>query len=912
LLWSELVGTMSARWYYQVGPEAWLPFPDDACSVLEDRFLARAAANQPQSFQLQSGKYTYDVYLSDMLQINTSTGRRRSLDRRENQQQMQHSNQRITQLEASLEQSRRQEAEHRDQRDQLASRVAELQESEERLRAGLQREQLASQAASQRLTQEQTARADVTNEVRRLRADLEREQQAMKAAGRRLEEEQVARAEATRQARDAAAEMERLRQERGRRWEFQSHLGTWQPYDADSNAVLVRLHAAWIEEGSPDRDYEVTDRYHVNFGTMQQCSMRSGMLRPVRLQEYHGGAERIQLQAQSADLEANMGALADAFASLELQHGQATHQLEEATQEMAELRHAFDAVELERQQARDQLAEMSQEMTELRAVSDAVELERQQARDKVTQDMTELRAASDAVELERQHARDQLAEVTQEMTELHNVVNTLTLHRDQAIRDLAAEKAALDEARAMVRHEQTLEHLREDVARLNREKEQSEQKVELLNRESLDLQASLEKDRQHSRALEKTMQERRSEIDRLKDFADTRCQMLLQQVHHIGQVYNLSNVTRTDKSSEDSLRQTGSIPGLLGDRGKSIVVPAQVNHSKLKTSALSRSMLLNVFCELPHRGEYVPKEEQRLEPQSADFKFLELLFQSSCDSHRLQYNSEEWCEPPMLKIAEISTVTLEPKLLQQYSTNLDRICNRKRRFAVPVNFDRALRPITQKDASEYFLFHGCPWEAADQICKDGFHWKYAGTNTGAMFGQGIYFADRASKCDGYSTKDPDGMKRMVLARVALGNSLPRWRKCTDCKTEEEEEELAYVRGDRNGAISSCLRQLHATVPAPFSGWRHLRRAHAEAVMCDTPCPAGAGEPWTGDQGVAISDAEWPCLPFDLLGAATALAISEQMLAGLRRLRRQAARARFPGGCSAGCRAFGQPSTARQG
>ncbi|XP_051540797.1 protein mono-ADP-ribosyltransferase PARP14-like isoform X3 [Myxocyprinus asiaticus] len=71
--------------------------------------------------------------------------------------------------------------------------------------------------------------------------------------------------------------------------------------------------------------------------------------------------------------------------------------------------------------------------------------------------------------------------------------------------------------------------------------------------------------------------------------------------------------------------------------------------------------------------------------------------------------------------------------------------------------------------NEKLLFHGTGPNTTDQINHHGFNRSYAGLN-GAMYGNGTYFAvDPSYSAQGYSKPDVNGVKRMYLARVLVGD-----------------------------------------------------------------------------------------------------------------------------------------------
>ena len=75
--------------------------------------------------------------------------------------------------------------------------------------------------------------------------------------------------------------------------------------------------------------------------------------------------------------------------------------------------------------------------------------------------------------------------------------------------------------------------------------------------------------------------------------------------------------------------------------------------------------------------------------------------------------------------------------------------------------------IDSKALNEQFLFHGTGRDTANIICDHGYDERVASLS--GMFGAGIYFADQSCKAAQYATKGRDGVKVLLLNRVALGD-----------------------------------------------------------------------------------------------------------------------------------------------
>ena len=102
--------------------------------------------------------------------------------------------------------------------------------------------------------------------------------------------------------------------------------------------------------------------------------------------------------------------------------------------------------------------------------------------------------------------------------------------------------------------------------------------------------------------------------------------------------------------------------------------------------------------------------------------------------------------------------------------------------------------------SDFFarLFHGTSEAAARAICSSHFRLPESGIGGsahGALFGKGVYFADRAKKSHEYTVKNKSGLRVIMLCRVVLGNvlELPK----TDMKAHER------VAGTEHTSVTGC-------------------------------------------------------------------------------------------------------------
>lgn len=96
---------------------------------------------------------------------------------------------------------------------------------------------------------------------------------------------------------------------------------------------------------------------------------------------------------------------------------------------------------------------------------------------------------------------------------------------------------------------------------------------------------------------------------------------------------------------------------------------------------------------------------------------------------------------------------LHPLLQRQYELHRDR-----------------LEQCCERRPAEQVLYHGTAGATVPDICAHGFNRSFCGRN-GTLYGQGVYFAKRASLSvqDRYSPPDAEGHKAVFVARVLTGD-----------------------------------------------------------------------------------------------------------------------------------------------
>jgi len=77
----------------------------------------------------------------------------------------------------------------------------------------------------------------------------------------------------------------------------------------------------------------------------------------------------------------------------------------------------------------------------------------------------------------------------------------------------------------------------------------------------------------------------------------------------------------------------------------------------------------------------------------------------------------------------------------------------------------------RRSCNEWLLFHGTSHDRVEAILRNDFSMSFAGSSTGSLYGQGIYFADSITKADEYSVPDVNDLCCVLVCRVLGGHVL---------------------------------------------------------------------------------------------------------------------------------------------
>ena len=217
-----------------------------------------------------------------------------------------------------------------------------------------------------------------------------------------------------------------------------------------------------------------------------------------------------------------------------------------------------------------------------------------------------------------------------------------------------------------------------------------------------------------------------------------------------------------------------------------------------------------------------PVAARSLHIEDGLFLAMSAMFQASMVRHRLNHQSDQWCEPPNVVVTRILQVVSGRKVdeyqqARRYRCAEDSHCS-------PIDGMTAVKCEVEhgwRDLNEYLLFHGTSYTKSNVIAHEGLDAQRGGESVGAMFGRGVYFAQNASKSDFYTTcKDcttdscrdcthAEGERCILVTRVLLGESLivkhtdrtvQNWIRAPDKPTGGPYDSITAASKDDGGAV----------------------------------------------------------------------------------------------------------------
>jgi len=207
-------------------------------------------------------------------------------------------------------------------------------------------------------------------------------------------------------------------------------------------------------------------------------------------------------------------------------------------------------------------------------------------------------------------------------------------------------------------------------------------------------------------------------------------------------------------------------------------------------------------CVLPHDST-LPSQTSVSPADRTEFSFVEWLFTRSLVRHRQAKDPSLWCPVPRVKVLHVEKIenrTFLKRYVQRreelFEERAGHSCDPLRDIKTWIGKSMTVRRSIEEvcrcsdsgvNLNEVLLFHGSTHGKINGILNSGFDPRYAGLGTGAMFGQGSYFAHNASKCfryagdDGFRTSSETGGLRqcVLLVRALLGNPHYQEHMCPD-------------------------------------------------------------------------------------------------------------------------------------
>jgi len=132
----------------------------------------------------------------------------------------------------------------------------------------------------------------------------------------------------------------------------------------------------------------------------------------------------------------------------------------------------------------------------------------------------------------------------------------------------------------------------------------------------------------------------------------------------------------------------------------------------------------------------------------------------------------------------------------------------------------AVRRRLKGEVNEAYLWHGSSPRAVMGIATEGFNLDLSGSNVGAMFGKGAYFAECSSKADEYSRDDKEGYFRgcfaVLLCRAVVGEAQVLQRADYDA-AERVGHSMSFdaTVGDRESAVGTYKEFVVPTADAIY-------------------------------------------------------------------------------------------------
>eukprot|EP00929_Paragymnodinium_shiwhaense_P014189 TRINITY_DN122079_c0_g1_i1.p1 TRINITY_DN122079_c0_g1~~TRINITY_DN122079_c0_g1_i1.p1 ORF type:complete len:465 (-),score=35.41 TRINITY_DN122079_c0_g1_i1:83-1477(-) len=186
--------------------------------------------------------------------------------------------------------------------------------------------------------------------------------------------------------------------------------------------------------------------------------------------------------------------------------------------------------------------------------------------------------------------------------------------------------------------------------------------------------------------------------------------------------------------------------------------------------SIHRRQLLRLVAD-SLSGEAAGERKSLIDASSALGRQISGMVMNTLVGHRRDLKSDQFCPPPRVQILELWQVEPSRFVTEMYKLNLHRLRHKHPEGCKKVHIHEQLRlerSGRQGTCKEALLWHGCCSATVDDILSEGFDPRWASSSS--VFGQGVYFAQHFSKSDFYAKADSDGIRRVFLSLVCLGET----------------------------------------------------------------------------------------------------------------------------------------------
>jgi hypothetical protein len=155
---------------------------------------------------------------------------------------------------------------------------------------------------------------------------------------------------------------------------------------------------------------------------------------------------------------------------------------------------------------------------------------------------------------------------------------------------------------------------------------------------------------------------------------------------------------------------------------------------------------------------------------------------SSFQKNLINWPVKEWISPSPPKISSFKGNHFNIAPLATSSTEYQNVSAHFNQFIQPniISIERienyslwisysTKHQILQNYGKEMKLFHGTSVSLIPTIAKSGFDFRVS--KLGGAYGGGTYFSPSSAKSNGYTKSDPNGVKKMFVVRVSVGDSI---------------------------------------------------------------------------------------------------------------------------------------------